>query len=182
MDAPLTLPRAWVERIFLRLQGVYGSQFTGKYLTGEIVDGRDVGYENAMHVWGEELRGFSDDGESIAYALKNLDAKFPPNVREFIEICRRSPRAELPALPQPAADPVKVAAFASDAKKVTESKRDLSGWARRPKSVMAFGALLDLVNAGESHFEEILNDLREAGHVVGNSLVNRWNGMSWERV
>lgn len=182
MDAPLTLPRAWVERIFLRLQGVYGTQFTGKYLTGEIIDGKDVGYENAMYVWGEELRGFAEDGDSIAYALKNLDSKFPPNVKEFVEICRRAPVQQRAALPAPAANPERVAAFASDAKKVTETRKDMIGWARRPKSVIAFGAVLDLANKGEKDFLEILQDLRAAGHAIGNALIQRWDGCAWVKV
>ena len=182
MDAPLTLPRTWVERIFLRLQGVYGSQFTGKYLTGELINGRDAGYENAMHVWGEELRGFSDDGEAIAYALKNLDSKFPPNVKEFVEICRRAPAPKRPALPAPAPNPEKAASFASDAKKVTDTKKDLIGWARRPKSALAFGAVLDLANKGEKDFVAIVDGLRAAGRVVGSALVQRWDGTAWVKV
>ena len=181
MDAPSTLRRDWVERIFLRLQGVYGSQFTGKYLTGELVNGRDVGYENAMHVWGDELRGFADDGNAIGYALNNLDSKFPPNVREFIEICRRAPRKELPALPAPEANPAKAAEFSSSAKKVTSLSKDPIAWARRPKSQFAFNALMSLVNEGDSQFEEILHDLTKAGHVIAGSLINRWDGMSWVR-
>lgn len=179
MAAPSTLPRAWVERIFLRLQGVYGSQFTGKYLTGELVNGRDVGYENAMHVWGEELRGFAEDGDSISYALQHLDAKFPPNVREFIELCRRAPRPELPALPQPAANPEKVATFAKDAKAVTSTNKDFIGWARRPKSSLAFTAALELAKRGRADFAKIVEELRDAGHVVGDTLVRRWDGSGW---
>lgn len=181
MDASSTLPRAWVERIFLRLQGVYGSQFTSKYMTGELVNGRDVGFENAMHVWGEELRGFSDDGDSIAYALKNLDSKFPPNVREFIEICRRAPKAALAALPAPAPNPEKAASFASSAKKITDKRKDMTAWARKPKSALAFGMVLDLAAKGESHFAEIVDELRAAGHVVGDALKNRWDGSQWVR-
>lgn len=177
-----TLPRAWVERIFLRLQGVYGSQFTGKYLSGELINGRDVGYENAMQVWGDELRGFADNSGAIGYALQNLDAKYPPNVKEFAEVCRRAPKPDLPALPAPEPNPEKAATFANDVKKVTDTKKDLLSWARRPKSALAFGAVLDLVADGESQFEEILNDLRAAGHVVGNALVNRWDGFSWVKV
>ena len=179
MDAPSTLRRDWVERIFLRLQGVYGSQFTGKYLTGELVNGRDVGYENAMHVWGEELRGFADDGNAIGYALNNLDSKFPPNVREFIEICRRAPRKGLPALPAPEPNHAKAAEFSSNAKQVTTLFKDPLSWARRPKSQIAFNSVIDLVNEGDSRFEEILSELTQAGHVIAGRLVNRWDGMSW---
>lgn len=182
MAESLTLPRALVERIFLRLQGVYGSQFTAKYLTGEQINGRDIGYENAMQVWSEELCGLSDHPDSIAYALKNLDAKFPPNAREFLDLCRRAPAKALPALPAPDPNPERAASFANDAKKITDKRKDFIAWARRPKSAMAFGAVLDLIARGESQFEEILQDLRTAGHVVGETLVHRWDGSQWVKV
>lgn len=175
-----TLPRSWVERIFLRLQGVYGTQFTGKYLTGELINGRDIGYENAMHVWGDELSGFSNNGEAIAYALAHLDSKFPPNVKEFAEICRRAPKPELAKLPAPEARPEKVAEFASSVKTVTNKKKDFIGWARRPKSEIAFNSVLVLAKT-DSCFAEIIEDLRAAGHVVGDSLKNRWDGSQWVR-
>lgn len=175
-----TLPRAWIERIFLRLQGVYGSQFTAKYTSGQHINGRDSGYENAMAVWGEELAGFSENSEAIVYALQNLEAKFPPNVREFAELCRRAPRPELPALPAPEPDKQKIEAAALEAKRVTAGKNDLLRWAKRPRSQFALDAVIDLAKR-DRVFAGFLEELREAGRVEGEKLVQRWDGQQWLR-
>lgn len=92
----MNLPSQWIDRIFARLQGIYGTQFTSKF--SRIESGVDVGLLNAKDVWSEELGGFSDRGESIAYALKNLPSDFCPNAIEFRELCRRAPKKEAPAL------------------------------------------------------------------------------------
>jgi hypothetical protein len=86
------LPRAWVEKIFTRLQGVYGREFLGQYGTG-MVNGVDPGIENAKQVWAEELAGFIRWPDSIAYALEHLPER-TPNAIKFRELCRISPRKE----------------------------------------------------------------------------------------
>lgn len=91
------LPASWVEKIFARLLGIYGRQFSDKF--SRMVGNIDAGMENAKQVWSEELAGFSDHPEAIAHALKNLDPKFPPSALEFRELCRHAPRKETPALP-----------------------------------------------------------------------------------
>lgn len=84
------LPRAWVEKIFTRLQGVYGREFLGHYGTG-MIDGVDPGIENAKQVWADELGGFVKFPEAIAYALEHLPERCP-NAIKFKEICRNAPR------------------------------------------------------------------------------------------
>lgn len=86
------LPRAWVEKIFTRLQGVYGREFLGQYGTG-MVNGVDPGIENAKQVWAEELAGFIRWPDAIAYALEHLPER-TPNAIKFRELCRMSPRKE----------------------------------------------------------------------------------------
>lgn len=88
--APRTLPRAWVERIFMRLQGVYGREFTAQFSAIDQSTGLDVGLENAKQVWAEELGSFGDWPEAIGYALQNLPER-SPNVVRFRELCRHVP-------------------------------------------------------------------------------------------
>lgn len=84
------LPAAWVDRLFARLQGVYGRDFTYQFSNVDST-GFDVGLANARQVWAEELGGFSEHPEAIAYALENLPERIP-NVIVFREICRKAPR------------------------------------------------------------------------------------------
>ncbi len=86
------LPSAWVEKIFARMQGVYGREFTGQFSTG-IVNGIDAGLENAKIVWADELAGFAKWPEAIGYALEHLPERVP-NCIKFKELCRNAPRPE----------------------------------------------------------------------------------------
>jgi hypothetical protein len=85
------LPAQWVDRIFLRLQGIYGREFTAQFSVIDQTTGIDVGLENAKQTWGEELATFSDWPEAISYALRNLPEK-APNVIRFRELCRHGPK------------------------------------------------------------------------------------------
>jgi hypothetical protein len=86
------LPNAWVEKIFARLQGIYGREFTGQFSTG-MVNGIDAGLENAKATWAEELGNFVKWPEAIAYALEHLPERVP-NCIKFKELCRNAPRPE----------------------------------------------------------------------------------------
>ena len=86
------LPSSWVEKIFARMQGIYGRDFTGQFSTG-MVNGVDAGLENAKATWAEELGGFVKWPEAIAYALEHLPERVP-NCIKFKEICRMAPRPE----------------------------------------------------------------------------------------
>ena len=86
------LPNSWVEKIFARMQGIYGRDFTGQFSTG-MVNGVDAGLENAKATWAEELGGFVKWPEAIAYALEHLPERVP-NCIKFKEICRMAPRPE----------------------------------------------------------------------------------------
>lgn len=85
-----TIPASWVDRIFARLQGVYGREFTGQF---SVIDqnGNDVGLENAKSVWGQELGCFALNPDAIAFALLNLPER-APNAIKFKELCRLAPR------------------------------------------------------------------------------------------
>lgn len=90
------LPAVWVDRLFFRLQGVYGKDFTTQFMLMDSA-GNDIGLANAKQVWSEELGGFSEHPEAIAYALENLPERMP-NVIQFREICRKAPRKGYTAL------------------------------------------------------------------------------------
>lgn len=85
-----TIPASWVDRIFARLQGVYGREFTGQF---SVIDqnGNDVGLENAKTVWAQELGVFAYNSDAIAFALLNLPER-APNAIKFKELCRLAPR------------------------------------------------------------------------------------------
>lgn len=90
------LPAVWVDRLFARLQGVYGRDFMGQFSQVDS-SGMDVGIANAKQIWSEELGGFSEYPEAIAYALENLPERMP-NAIVFREICRKAPRKGYTAL------------------------------------------------------------------------------------
>ena len=85
-----TIPSSWVDRIFARLQGVYGREFTGQF---SVIDqnGNDAGLENAKTVWAQELGTFAYNSDAIAFALLNLPER-APNAIKFKELCRLAPR------------------------------------------------------------------------------------------
>lgn len=75
-----------VARIFDRLLGAYGNQFTTKF--SRVENDVDVGILGAKEAWAEELAGFADKLDAIAGALKNLPIDFPPNAPQFADLCR----------------------------------------------------------------------------------------------
>lgn len=86
------LPESWIAKIFAKFEARYGSLFLDRW--------RDCNMANVMETWAEELAGFADQPERIAYALKSLaDERFPPTLPEFIAACRRAPaKSSGPAL------------------------------------------------------------------------------------
>jgi hypothetical protein len=85
------LSPSWVDRIFTRLQGVYGRDFTVKYSqivmdkSGEPID---VGMTIAKKTWAQELGGFAATPDALGFALEHLPPQ-APNVVEFRDICRQ---------------------------------------------------------------------------------------------
>ena len=165
----MPMPISWVESIFQRLAVRYGREFTSKW------DGLNP--DDVKADWASALAGFTDCPDDVAYALTHLPDR-APNVQEFIAICRRAPNK---------AAPKQIEGPAPDQKRVQETakaianrndERDPHDWAKRPKSVLAFNALLALA-AKTFAFEKILKGLREAGHVEGDTLINKWDGSQW---
>jgi len=95
--------------VFKVLHGTYGNLFLNKYATGMLVDkpgdprfGQDLGIISSRQVWAQGLKGF--EGETIKEALLRcieLHPKFPPNLGEFVVICKACAPREVyrPAVP-----------------------------------------------------------------------------------
>lgn len=119
-----------VDHIFDRLMATYGNDFMRRW------EGQDALAIKAC--WAHELAGYAGDRERmlpIAWALENLPEK-PPNVIEFRSLCRRAPPPDMPRLPEPKADPQRLAAeLAKLAPLKAAVLRDgppyPMGWARR---------------------------------------------------
>lgn len=92
-----SLPVAWVEKVFRKLTLTYGRDFMSRWEGQEIND--------VIDDWAEELSGFVNWPEAIAWALKNLPEGKPPTVIEFRSLCFKAPKPDRVALPEPAADP-----------------------------------------------------------------------------
>lgn len=85
------LPQEWVERIFLRLHGRFGNNFTDKFKMGKNdSNGNDLGLLNAKQVWSEELAGISPD--RIKTALLH-QYEYAPSCDQFKAQCRSIPMA-----------------------------------------------------------------------------------------
>ena len=123
----MSLPIKAVDRIFLRLLATYGTEFSGRY--SGVQDG------DLKSMWAHELAGFASDLPSIAWALENLPERCP-NAIAFRNLCRQAPRAEVPQLPEPKADPERLRAELARLQPLREaivatSPVDHKAWARR---------------------------------------------------
>jgi hypothetical protein len=95
----MSLPSAWVDRIFSKLTVAYGHRFLGLY------SGIDLDAVKAD--WAEELTSFQQAPNAVRFALENLPSDHPPNVFQFRDLCRQAPQyapQKLPDLTKP--DPV----------------------------------------------------------------------------
>lgn len=124
------LPMPWVDKIFEKLGLTYGRDFLARW------DGFDAdAMLEVKHDWSMELGGFFDQPDSIAHALAHLPAK-APNVIEFRQLCRSTPRSDFKQLPRPSQDPQKVAEVLGHVKKKLSKfpQRDPKQWARDLKA------------------------------------------------
>lgn len=133
----MSLPNKAIDRLFERLGATYGSAWTRQWA--------DVPLSEVKTVWAHELSGYANESglKAIAWVLENLPEKCP-NTIEFRNLCRRAPAPAVPLLPEPKADPERVAAelakLASVRKAAASSTRDHKAWAK---------ALMARHNAGD---------------------------------
>jgi len=84
------LPDHWVQKIFVTLQGSYGTRFLNMWKTGQVLpDGNDAGVVNAMNLWAEKLGGYVDRPDVIKKVLDLLPHD-PPTLPQFVELMRQA--------------------------------------------------------------------------------------------
>ena len=117
-----------IDRLFSRLAAVYGAAWDRQMGNAPLSDVKSA--------WSHELAGFSDKLGMLAWALENLPERCP-NVIEFKFLARRAPVPETARLPEPKADPARVAAeLAKLAPAVASTRKAVHGidhkeWAKR---------------------------------------------------
>jgi hypothetical protein len=111
----MSLSAQATERVFARLMGTYGRDFSARY------EGSDA--NTVRSIWAHELEGFSHDLPSIAWALEHLPER-PPNAIEFRNLCRHAPQAETPRLDAPKADQARVNAELAKLAPMLQPARD----------------------------------------------------------
>ena len=122
----MSLPAAWVDRIFDKLTLVYGHEFLRKW------EGLDMAAVKAD--WADELGGYTLNPGALRYALEHLPPDKAPNAKQFRGMCMNRPDPR-PALPAPVVAPSpevaqKIARLAKPATLGSDPKE----WARRLKS------------------------------------------------
>ncbi len=134
----MSLPLPVIDRLFSRLNATYGRDFMGRY------EGQDSAAVKTS--WGHELGGYARNLKPLAWALENLPERCP-NVIEFRSLCRRSPAEELPALPEPKANPKRVADELAKLAPILTKERtpvDHKAWAKRLKQRHESGDKLNM--------------------------------------
>lgn len=120
----MSLPAAWVDRIFEKLSLVYGRDFTGRW------EGMDL--NTVKSDWAHELSGFAQHPEAIAWALQNPPER-APSVLDFRKIARLAPEQKAPQLEYSAAGKARVEAELAKlghVKKTPTMGKDYRAWAR----------------------------------------------------
>lgn len=135
---PSALPDGWVDRIFERMEGLYGSLFLDRW--------KDCDLQRIKSTWAHELALYAQRPGAIAHALRLLSYRpLPPTLPEFLLLCQGAPREEAPMLPEPEIDKATQAARANeiseDVKRILAT--DPLGWARNPRSTFAWKLLID---------------------------------------
>lgn len=124
----MSLPAEVIDRLFSCLSAVYGVDWDRQMGAAPLADVKSA--------WGHELSGFADKLGMLAWALDNLPERCP-NVIVFKALARRAPVPETARLPEPKADPARVAAELARVAPAVESARsarvfaDHKAWAKR---------------------------------------------------
>lgn len=119
----MSLPAAWIDRIFDKLSLTYGRDFMGRY------EGLDI---NAVKSdWGHELAGFFTHPSAIAHALANLPER-APSVIEFRRIARSAPEPKVHQIEHCPAGKERIAAEIAkvNLQEVDRKVKDFRAWAK----------------------------------------------------
>jgi hypothetical protein len=142
------LPLEWVDKLFLKLAVIYGSEVVRKY---QGIDAQAVKQE-----WSNILGGFSNRPEAIKFALDHLPSDRCPNALQFRDLCRQFVPAT-PALsaPKETIDPALLSAVMSALKPI-DGLHDSKSWAKKLKARHESGERLSLVQI--KSYKEVLHD------------------------
>lgn len=97
----MSLPAAWVNKIFDKLTLTYGQSFLRRW--------QDLDINAVKSDWGHELDGFDKNPKAIAYALQHLNPERPPTVLEFRALCWKCPTEQPVMIAQPKATSERIA-------------------------------------------------------------------------
>lgn len=98
----MSLPIAWIDRIFDRLIVRYGNRFLDRW--------KGVNMDAVRFDWATVLDGFDKWPDAISFAIDNLDDEKPPSATMFRTLALKAPKPALLALPEPKADPDRIKA------------------------------------------------------------------------
>lgn len=120
----MSLPAAWVDRIFDKLTITYGRDFLSRW------EGLDL--KTVKSDWGNELSGLFRQPSSIAWAIDHLPER-PPTVIDFRRLANTMPT---PNAPQIAYEPASMELVSELVKKIAPAmekndNRNSLDWARR---------------------------------------------------
>ena len=124
----MELQLGWIERLFARLEALYGASFVRQWENTNIAE--------VKKVWAEKLGGFT--APQIGAAIKGCDDRqYPPNLPEFIDLCRQAAkRTDKPRAieaPQLSVEERMERARQLEASSVKTSSYDYRGWAKELK-------------------------------------------------
>ncbi len=179
MNAPLKRPPLrddWIEKIFDRMHGLYGSLWLDRWRSGEVIEqgGQrfDRGLLLAKATWAGELAGFADQPGRIAKALDACRHRnLPPTLPEFLEFCRQQHADMPPALPAPNVPREVVQERAAElcraTGKIAAKPAGGTAWAETPPAPGHRDswerAIIDLAERGDQRFVVILSGHVDAG-------------------
>lgn len=175
------LPESWIDRIFSKMQGRYGSLFMDRW------KGCDL--KSIKETWAEELAGFLDRPECLAYALQSTaDCQFPPTLPEFIAAARRAPRKEAPALPHKLTDEERkhqgeMAKRLGDAIGAGKLQDGIDAhWATHPRSTMQLDMIFDAAKR-DPRFQPCIEQMVADGICTAEGrLLKAYRNQQFERV
>lgn len=161
------IPDSWVERIFDRMQGLYGSLWVDRWRSGELIardsQSFDRGLLLAKETWAQELGGFVEMPERISRALDACRHRnLPPTLPEFLDACRQQHADAPKALAAPRATAEQVAQQTEViARRMSAPQAGGTAWAETPPASGARGSMwerdiIELAEAGEPRFLRIL--------------------------
>jgi len=122
------LQQGWIERLFSRLASLYGAAFGRQWEGTNLADVKSV--------WAEKLGGFT--ASQIGAALKGCDDRqYPPNLPEFIDLCRIAAKcADIPLAieaPQLSVEERLERARSIESASVKKEAYDHRGWCKELK-------------------------------------------------